>query len=203
MRTHTKIALLGGLALAAIVWRPLPTSVAQDASAVVAGTYVGSKSCKKCHSKQHKSWSGLGKANALQILAPGEKADAKRAHDLDPATDYRQDARCVECHVTGLGQPGGFDPSKHIAADPDGLGGVGCESCHGPAGGWLGDGKHDKNFKDAAKAERMPALLAAGFVPEPKAEDCQRCHNDRSPTFEEFDFEQRKDDRDGIHEHKS
>jgi hypothetical protein len=44
--------------------------------------------------------------------------------------DKAEDEECVGCHVTGLGEPGGFELGDH--ASP--MSGVGCESCHGPAG---------------------------------------------------------------------
>ena len=38
--------------------------------------YVGSKNCKKCHIKQHKSWATTNMAQAYETLKPGVKGAA-------------------------------------------------------------------------------------------------------------------------------
>lgn len=202
MKTSSKIVMLAAALVAvAVSHMTAPTAVAQDAPAAAAvGTFLGSKSCKKCHIKEHRSWEATHKATALTILAPGERADAKRAAELDPAADYRGDATCLECHVVGFGQPGGFT-AENITADPKQLGGVGCESCHGAGGGYLVDGMHDRSFKGDQKAARLPAMVAAGFVAVPNEESCRHCHDpEKSKTVKPFNFEERVNDPKGLHE---
>ena len=97
--------------------------------------FVGSKNCRKCHIKEHRSWAETKMAQAFEILKPGERAEAKQAAGLDPQADYTKDAECVTCHVTGYGKPGGF---VDIETTPD-LAGVGCESCHGAGGTYVQD----------------------------------------------------------------
>ena len=46
---------------------------------------------------------------------------------------------------------------------------------------------------------KLAEMLAAGLIV-PNADNCTTCHNEKSPTFEDFDFEKRKDE--GVHEHK-
>ena len=163
--------------------------------------YVGSRKCKKCHRKQHKSFEKTKMAGSFTILAPGERADAKTKAGLDPNADYRTDDKCLKCHTVGFGHEGGFQSGMDLAeAEKAELLGVGCEGCHGPAGGWLQDGIHDKDLKDeAVKAERMPQMEELGFAPKPEEKNCTGCHNDESPNFQAFDFEKRKDE--GTHEH--
>jgi len=163
------------------------------ASAAGAAGYVGSQKCKACHIQQHKSWDATHMAKAFDLLKPGERADAKKKAKLDPAADYTKDAKCLACHTTGYGK-GGF---KSVEETPT-LAGVGCEACHGPGGGYLGDDKMSLKNKEY----KRPALLAAGLVSPPTAETCAACHNDKSPFVGpgyKFDFKERKDK--GTHEH--
>src|SRR5262245_3654956 len=70
--------------------------------------YEGSKSCQKCHFKEYGSWQKTQMAQAFKSLKPGEKAEVKTKINLDPAKDYTKEAKCVACHVTGYGKPGGY-----------------------------------------------------------------------------------------------
>ena len=75
--------------------------------------YSGEQRCQICHEQQHLQWSLTGHATAFSSL------------QRKGATD-KQD--CVACHVTGYGQPGGYQPGR-----PDKrLHNVQCEACHGP-----------------------------------------------------------------------
>ena len=62
------------------------------------------------------------------LLSPRSQGIAERlaTGDSDPKPAH-QDARCLACHATQS------DPVRPLAAES----GVSCESCHGPAGGWL------------------------------------------------------------------
>ncbi|MDP7639390.1 MAG: multiheme c-type cytochrome, partial [Candidatus Hydrogenedentes bacterium] len=53
--------------------------------------------------------------------------------------------------------------------------GVQCESCHGPASLHLPAGKKAKMSKDASDIELHQTF--------PKAENCVKCHNDESPSW--------------------
>jgi len=107
---------------------------AMAAPAAAEPEFRGPKACKKCHIKQYKSWEDTKMAQAFELLKPGERADAKKAAGLDPAKDYSADAKCVGCHVTGNGKPGGYGSG----GDDTVLQGVACEMCHGGGGesGW-------------------------------------------------------------------
>ncbi len=193
MSAKLRYALWAGIA-AAVTLAVATASWAEPA-------YVGAKTCKKCHIKQYKSWQETRMANAFELLKPGERAEAKQKAGLDPDKDYTTDEKCLGCHVTGYKKPGGYGSG----ASPDGdksaeevnerMRGVGCEMCHGPGGDFLRDDRHSTKNKHFKSAE----LAKYGFINKPQKEQCEHCHNENSPFFKEFNFEERK--AQGTHEH--
>ncbi|HEX9637660.1 MAG TPA: cytochrome c family protein [Acidobacteriota bacterium] len=103
------LAVLAALALPALV--------------LAEPSFSGTKACKICHLKIHKSWAATPHATVFSKLKPEEQKSAD----------------CVGCHSVGFGQ-GGFDPAK---PDPE-LQNVGCESCHGPGSVHVATMKKDK-----------------------------------------------------------
>lgn len=101
-----------------------------------------------------------------------EKTSHATAFDtLKP--EEQGNAECVDCHTT--------------VANAE-LPGVQCEACHGPGA----DYKGKKVMEDRA------ASVAAGLqIPDEKT--CVKCHNDKSPHFKGFNFEERKGQ---VHEKK-
>ena len=200
-----KIAMITAAGLAAAALLPATVDVTSNASAqgtssgaveTTKFTYVGSKSCKKCHSLvQHKSWAKTKMGQALKTLKPGKATEAKEKHNLDPNKDYTQDAACLKCHTTGFGLEGGYsvpDPTdKKAVRKAAKLANVGCESCHGPGS------EYSKLFKEILISRRkykVEELYAAGLKKITK-ETCISCHNDKSPTIDPdtpFDFEEMK-----------
>lgn len=98
---------------------------------------------------------------------------------LDPAAAdsdavYRNvlGARCVSCHATvdeRIVDPGGFD-------DLHTLGGVSCESCHGPAEGWLAAHRDvDWPQLGLARYEQPYNMLPTESLDQ-RAAGCMRCH---------------------------
>jgi hypothetical protein len=75
-------------------------------------TYVGRAKCASCHLKENTSWKKMKHPQAFDDLS----------------AQYKEDKSCLECHVTGFGQPTGFKSAK----DTPQLANVGCEACHGP-----------------------------------------------------------------------
>jgi len=159
---------------------------------LAAPSYVGAKKCKACHLKQYNSWAATRMANAFDILKPNARAEQKIKAKLDPAKDYTKDPKCLECHTTGYGKPGGF---KSIESTPD-LVGVQCEACHGPHSEVL-EIMTIKN-KEYKRADVLKAGLEI-----PNQKTCiDRCHNPKSPLVPPgytFDFEANK--KKGTHEH--
>ncbi len=133
--------------------------------------YAGVKTCKKCHRKVWKTWKESKMAKAFAILQPGNRAEIKKKAGLDPARDYTRDPKCLPCHTTGYGQPGGF---ISLEKTPD-MAGVGCEDCHGA-------GKmYNKVMKRHGRVYSEEEILHAGLNKDPH-KACVRCHNAESPT---------------------
>lgn len=88
--------------------------------------YVGTKKCKMCHIKLHKSWQAMKHANAYGVLQG----------------DEQKDAECLACHTTGFNK-GGYDLAKS-AEENEKYKNVGCESCHGAGQAHIKAKKVDK-----------------------------------------------------------
>ncbi len=128
--------------------------------------YVGVKMCGMCHKGEKKGsqleiWQKSEHAKAFEVLKSAAAEKIKK--DASKAAD------CLECHA--------------ITADakltPDG---VQCELCHGAGSAYK------SVMKDKAKA------IAAGLVDFKDnaaiEKTCKKCHNEKSPTFKGFKFEQ-------------
>ncbi|MCK5173604.1 MAG: cytochrome c family protein, partial [Planctomycetes bacterium] len=76
-------------------------------------TYLGSDTCKPCHSYEYKEWSKQKHAHAYKTL-------------VDVGSQY--DPECIQCHVVGFAIESGFVNEKSDKNLRD----VGCEFCHGP-----------------------------------------------------------------------
>lgn len=141
--------------------------------------YLGAKKCKMCHMKQYKSWEKTKMATSFESLKPGVKAEAKKKAGLDPDKDYTTDAKCLKCHTTGYGKPGGFTT---IAETPKLAGGQ-CEACHGPGSEYI---KVMKKIMKKKKEYKLDAIKAVGLVvPSEDEKGCRECHSDESPFNEE------------------
>ena len=141
---------------------------------------IGAPKCKSCHKAktgdQWKIWTESAHAGAFETLA--SDAAKKIAADNGLGNPQAEDA-CLKCHATRAFLGAGVAISaKAKYADNEG---VGCEVCHGPGS----DYKPGKIMKDPEAAR------AAGLVMERTARACNRCHNETSPTFKPFDFENR------------
>ena len=76
--------------------------------------YAGAEKCRACHLQEYQKWQQTHHAQAYDDLESAGK-------NFDP--------NCIGCHSVGFNQAGGFlnpELTPH-------LGGVQCESCHGPA----------------------------------------------------------------------
>jgi hypothetical protein len=122
--------------------------------------YVGSSACAACHAAIYNAWRRTPHAAALETLQQ---------------KDYGWDPECVRCHVVGWERS--TDGRSWTAwesgfATPDKtpyLGGVGCESCHGPGAA---------HVDDPWKAEPARTKPDKGW--------CVRCHDpENSHGFDE------------------
>ena len=92
-------------------------------------TYTGAKRCASCHFEQYMKWKKTKHAKTFELL-----------------TDkYEKDAKCLQCHTTGYGEPTGF---KDLATTPA-LAGTTCETCHGPGS------KHEEVSKPFTKVKNL------------------------------------------------
>jgi len=134
--------------------------------------FVGDAKCKMCHNmassgKYWDDWSQSKHAKAFSLLKGDEQKDAK----------------CLKCHTTGFGEPGGFTDLEKTPKMVN----VQCEMCHGPGE------KH-------AVAHKKENPIPHSWKPEEKT--CVKCHNKDNPNWKEdkytdkngkktgFDFEQ-------------
>lgn len=147
------------------------------------GKYAGSKACKKCHiskkvGSQYKKWSSTGHSKAFETLASEESLKIAKEKGI---ADPQKAPECLECHVTAYKVDAALLGSKFNIEL-----GVQCESCHGPAQKHVDARNKAKKAKDKSPVPEGEVLIVV-----PKKEDCTKCHNDKSPTFKEFDFDKR------------
>jgi hypothetical protein len=154
-------------------------------------SYVGVKKCKACHSKekmggtQYKVWETLKMAKSMETLKPGVAADIKTKAGLDPEKDYTTDPKCLKCHTTGYGKPGGFESMEKTPT----LANVGCEACHGPGSNYRSPKIMSvKAFKENWDEAHKKAV-AAGLVRPVGEEVCTKCHNEENPVEKLFKFD--------------
>jgi hypothetical protein len=146
-------------------------------NSLYAANYLGVKKCKMCHMKQFKSWEQTKMAKSFELLKPGTAPDAKKAAGLDASKDYTKDASCLGCHTV------------NGKAD---MPGVQCESCHGAGSDYMKVMMKNRNYK-------LADVKALGLISPPDEATCTKCHNEKSPFYKPFNFEERKEQ--GTHEH--
>lgn len=125
--------------------------------------YIGAKKCKMCHNKPEKG---------EQYKKWTESKHSKAMEVLSDAE--KEDPNCTKCHSTAASVDEDL-LTEYITVEE----GVSCESCHGP-------GSVYKNIKIMKDREQS---IANGLVL-PTEEVCLKCHNDESPNFKGFNFEE-------------
>jgi len=170
-----KTALVAGCVLSMLF--------ALDVLAQGKAQYVGAAKCKMCHKSAAKGnqfgkWEASKHASAFKVLGTDEaKAVAKKA---GVTGDPQKAKECLVCHTSN-----GHNASASVAATFTSAEGVGCESCHGP-------GSLYKSMK-VMKALRAGTQDAAAVdYVKPTKETCLTCHNEKSPTFKPFNFEEER-----------
>ena len=136
-------------------------------------SYVGVDACKMCHrnpakGNQLEQWEGTKHKTAFTTLGTDAAREVAAAQGID---DPQTAPACLECHVTGYGKP---TAQTYKLED-----GVGCEACHGPG----------SDFKAIPIMRDQEQALANGLIV-PDENNCVSCHNERSPTFQGFVFEE-------------
>jgi len=164
-------------------------------------TYVGNAKCKTCHRKaeignQYKQWADGPHAKAFETLTTEESAKIMTEKGLEG--NAWEAPECLKCHTTGFGE-GGYEVMQANFWKPDeedkdgkkavkrmkGLMNVGCETCHGP-----GSGYKSKSKMKAVHAGEL-SCESVGLLPVTE-ETCLVCHNEESPTYKSFNFEESK-----------
>lgn len=140
--------------------------------------YVGVKMCSICHKtekqgKQFDIWQKSKHAGAYKTLTTAKANEIAKSKGISkPAAEASE---CLECHAKAR------DVKE---ASYDVKDGVQCETCHGAGSAY----KILSVMKDKAKA------VAAGLTDFKDADTiekfCKTCHNERSPNFKEFKFEE-------------
>ena len=137
--------------------------------------YIGASKCKMCHMKpdqgdQYNVWLKGPHAGAMKTLASDEaKKIATDRGIADPTTD----PACTKCHATVAS----VDAKLIATATMDE--GVSCESCHGPG----------SMYKGASVMKNRELALSKGMIL-PTAEVCKSCHNEESPTYKPFNYDE-------------
>ena len=147
--------------------------------ATAAPELIGSSKCAMCHKAktgdQWAKWEASGHAKAFAALASDE---AKKIAAEKGIADPQKDEACLKCHTTQgfLGRT----VAVNAAGKYEDAEGVGCEACHGPG----------SDYKSKKVMEDHDAAVAAGMTMNKSAEFCTKCHNEGSPTFKGFNFDE-------------
>ncbi len=178
--------LVSILAMTAVIL--IGSEVAPDTAQAQTPQYVGVDGCASCHKKDAKGnqlaqWQQSRHSKAYETLA-SPRADtlyAKARGTTDIVVGAAQKAdQCLQCHVTAHGVADSLivtpraNKEGHVVTN-----GVACESCHGPG----------SEYKKSSIMKDRDAAIAAGLVI-PDKTTCVTCHNDKSPTFTGFNFEE-------------
>jgi hypothetical protein len=169
LKTILPVVTLGAL----LCGLSLPAG-AEDAKPML----IGAEKCKICHKKngdQWGIWEASKHAQAFTILASDAAKEVATAKGI---ADPQKAPECLKCHTTHafLGSDVPLDP-KGKYADTEG---VGCETCHGPG----------SEYKSMSVMKDREQAIAAGLLLQGE-EHCVKCHNEESPTYKPFTFEER------------
>jgi hypothetical protein len=124
--------------------------------------YIGAVKCKMCHNK-------ADKGEQFNKWQAGPHAKAMESLKGDEA----KDPKCLKCHSTAA------SVDSKLLAGIKAEEGVSCESCHGPG----------SMYKTAAIMKNQKLSLAKGLIL-PEEAVCKTCHNEESPHYKGFNFEE-------------
>jgi len=151
-----------------------------SASLTAQNKYIGTKMCVMCHKtekqgKQLDIWQKSKHAEAYKVLTTAEANKIAQSKGFD--TPAAETAECLQCHVTQA-------DAKVAEKTFNMKDGVQCETCHGAGSAY----KNITVMKNHAKA------VASGMMdfkdPATIEAKCKTCHNEKSPTFKGFNFEE-------------
>ena len=146
-------------------------------------SYVGVRNCN-CHNslsrgKQIDIWKQSRHSNAYKSLMTDSATII--ANNKGLKTSANNSNECIVCHTTGS--------EDYITKNFPVEEGVICESCHGAASLWRNIHKRWNRKADAIEAGQI--LISLNDYTKPIIEQgCRKCHNESSPTYKEFDFDE-------------
>ncbi len=143
--------------------------------------YIGANKCKMCHKSEKKGdqyniWASGVHAKAYATLANDHSKEIAAKMGIE---DPQKAPECLKCHVTAYSVDASMK-EKTLTMEE----GVSCESCHGPGSEY----KNMKVMKDISLGKIDGT--DKGYTPVTEA-TCKACHNEESPTYKEFNFEER------------
>jgi len=153
----------------------IPLMGQEGAAKSEAPGYVGTKTCGMCHKGEKKGsqleiWQSSAHANAYTDL--GKDKAKEFAAKAGVKGNPQESDQCLKCHVTAFGADASLIGKKFVKEE-----GVQCEACHGPG----------SNYKKKTVMQDRELAVKAGLVM-PDEKTCTACHNEDSPTFAGFDF---------------
>ncbi len=143
--------------------------------------YVGVAGCAAaaCHGgngprgakgSEYSTWAGYDRhPNAFAVLYEERSDRMARALKRDSKAKATTTEECLKCHATNEGHTQG-QGDRFVLAD-----GVGCESCHGPAGDWVTT-HYLPGFRDRPAAEKERLGLRNIKDLTARARLCTECH---------------------------
>lgn len=142
--------------------------------------YGGVATCKACHltkksGAQYKLWQEGPHAKAYETLLTDAAKEVAKKKGID---NPEKADECLKCHVTAHGVDAALKGPKLTIEE-----GVSCESCHGPGSGYKSKKVMMEIWKDKAKAADYGLVI-------PTKEVCVTCHNEESPSYKPFKFEE-------------
>ena len=146
-------------------------------------SYVGVRNCN-CHNslsrgKQINIWRQSKHSSAYKSLTTDTASLIARNKGLKASAS--NSAECIVCHTTGS--------ENYITKNFPVEEGVICESCHGAASSWRDIHKRWNKKADAIEAGLI--LIHLNDYTKPRIEEgCKKCHNEKSPSYKEFDFDE-------------
>lgn len=145
--------------------------------------YVGVSKCKICHKsekqgEQFGKWEASKHASAYKALLSDEAVKIAKEKGLEKAPSEAPE--CLKCHVAGYNVDASMKDDKFAMED-----GVQCESCHGP-----GSDYRKKSIMQDREASIKNGMRPIAVEDGSAEKFCKTCHNEESPTFKGFNFEE-------------